>query len=69
MKINWRQKLTSRKFWAMVTTLVTTILIALNVNSLTIEQVTVILGGVGSVVAYILAEGYTDAHRIPYEED
>jgi hypothetical protein len=69
MKINWRQKLTSRKFWAMVTTLVTTILIALNVNSLTIEQVTVILGGVGSVVAYILAEGYTDAHRIPHEED
>ena len=53
----------------MVTTLVTTILIALNVNSLTIEQVTVIIGGVGSVVAYILAEGYTDAHRIPHEED
>jgi hypothetical protein len=69
MKINWKEKLSSRKFWAMVTTLVTTILIALNVNSLTIEQVTVIIGGVGSVVAYILAEGYTDAHRIPHEED
>jgi positive regulator of sigma E activity len=47
----------------MITTLVTTILIALNVDALTIEQVTIILGGVGSVVAYILAEGYADAHR------
>jgi hypothetical protein len=62
-KINWSQKLSSRKFWAMVTTLVTTILIAFNVDTLTVEQVAVILGGVGSVVAYILAEGYTDAHR------
>ena len=40
MKINWKQKLTSRKFWAAVVTFVTTVLVAFGVPDLTIEQVT-----------------------------
>lgn len=42
-KINWKQKLTSRKFWAAVVTFVTTVLVAFGVPDLTIEQVTAII--------------------------
>lgn len=42
-KINWKQKLTSRKFWAAVVTFVSTILVAFGVPDMTVEQVTAII--------------------------
>ena len=39
MNINWKQKLTSRKFWAAIIGFVTAILVAFGVNDLTIEQI------------------------------
>ena len=59
-KINWKQKLTSRKFWAAVVTFVTTVLVAFGVPDLTIEQVTAII----TAGAYIIGEGLVDAARI-----
>ena len=63
MKVNWKQKLTSRKFWAAVVGFVTPLLIAFNVPNLTVEQVAAIITAGGSLVAYILAEGNVDATR------
>ena len=63
MKVNWKQKLTSRKFWAAVVGFVTPILIVFNVPDLTIEQVTGIITSGGALIAYILAEGNVDANR------
>lgn len=63
MKVNWKQKLTSRKFWAAVVGFVTPILIVFNVPNLTIEQVTAIITSGGALIAYILAEGNVDANR------
>lgn len=63
MKVNWKQKLTSRKFWAAVVGFVTPILIVFNVPNLTIEQVTAIITSGGALTAYILAEGNVDANR------
>ena len=63
MKVNWKQKLTSRKFWAAVVGFVTPILIVFNVPGLTIEQVTAIITSGGALIAYILAEGNVDANR------
>lgn len=69
MKINWKQKLTSRKFWAAVITFVTSVLVAFNVPDLTIEQVTAIIMGGASMVAYIIGEGLVDAARINSKDD
>ncbi len=59
--IDWKKKLTSRKFWAAVVGFVTSVLVALNVSDLAVEQVVSVIGGVSVLVAYILAEGFTDA--------
>lgn len=63
MKINWKQKLTSRKLWAAVVTFVTSILVAFNVPDLTIEQVTAVIMGGAGMIAYIIGEGLVDAAR------
>ena len=68
MKINWKQKLTSRKFWAAIITFVTSILVAFNVPDLTIEQVTAIIMGGAGMIAYIVGEGIVDAARIKTSE-
>lgn len=68
-KIDWKQKLTSRKFWAAVTGFVTAIMIALNVNELTIEQTISVISAVSILIAYIIGEGLVDAARIEKEGD
>ena len=61
--INWKQKLSSRKFWAALVGFITPVLIIFNVPNLTIEQVTAIVTSCGALIAYILSEGYVDANR------
>jgi hypothetical protein len=63
MKIDWKQKLTSRKFWTALIGFVTAVLVAVNVDEMAREQVVSVLGGLSVLVAYILAEGFTDANR------
>lgn len=64
MKIDWKSKLTSRKFWAAVVGFVTAVLIACNIDSLTIEQVTTVITAGGVLIAYIIGEGMVDAARL-----
>lgn len=63
MKINWKQKLTSRKFWAAVIAFVTAICAAFGIPDLTIEQVVAIITAGASLIAYIIGEGIVDAAR------
>lgn len=60
-KINWKRKLTSRKFWAAVVGFITAILIAFKIDNLTVEQVTAVISALGVLVAYILGEGLADS--------
>lgn len=60
MKINWKQKLASRKFWALAAGVATSILAAGGAGDDTALKVTGIIGAVGSCVVYMLAEAYTD---------
>lgn len=64
---NWKQtlaaKLGSRKFWCAVAAYITSILTAFNVSDNTIVKVTTILGGIGALAVYILAEAYVDGKR------
>lgn len=62
-KINWVQKLTSRKFWVALVAFVTALLVAFNVDAGSIEQVTSIIMSFASLIAYIVAEGLVDANR------
>ena len=63
-KIDWKRKLTSRKFWLAVIGFVTAILVAFNVDKLTVEQVMAIISALGTLVAYIIGEGMRDAAHV-----
>jgi uncharacterized membrane protein len=63
-KINWEQKLTSRKFWAAIIGFVTALLVALGIDNLTIEQVIALITASSTLIAYIVGEGMVDAARI-----
>lgn len=69
MKIDWKTKLSSRKFWAMLAALVLSVLTAFGVPSLTGEQVVVIISSIGALAVYMLAEGSVDkaAAQLPEE--
>ena len=60
-KIDWKRKLTSRKFWVAVIGFVTAIMVALNIEQMSIEQVTAIVSAMATLIAYIIGEGLTDA--------
>ena len=64
MKINWIQKLTSRKFWAAIVGFITAILVALNYSDMEIGQVAAIITAGGTLIAYICAEGAVDKAAI-----
>lgn len=61
MKIDWKRKLTSRKLWVSVASLIGNILIAAGVSDNTITQVTAIVMAGASAIAYVIGEGLTDA--------
>ena len=67
MKINWKQKLTSRKFWAAIIGFVTAILVAFGIPDLTIEQVVAVITAGATMIAYIIGEGMVDAARVNSE--
>ena len=67
-KINWAQKLSSRKFWAALAGLVSSLLVFFNVPENQIAQISSIIGAVGVLAIYIWAEAYVDANRVEIEE-
>ena len=69
MKIDWIQKLTSRKFWAAIVAVITCVCVIFGVDELTIEQVTALVMAVGALIAYILGEGFVDTQRAKKEDN
>lgn len=59
--MDWKQKLTSRKFWAAVAEFVTMLYIALGGTSETATQITALIMAGAAVIAYIVGEGLIDA--------
>ena len=59
--VDWKRKLTSRKFWMAIVGLVSGILVAFKVDSNTVSEVSGIIMAAASVVAYIIGEGLADA--------
>lgn len=61
MSIDWKRKLTSRKFWVTVADFVVMLLIAFGVAETEAMQISAIIMAGAGVVAYIVGEGLTDA--------
>lgn len=59
--IDWKSKLTSRKFWAAVASFVGMLIIFFKGTEETATQVTALIMAGASVVAYIIGEGLADA--------
>lgn len=68
-KIDWERKLTSRKFWAAVVGFVTPIMTLAQVPDNTAVQITAIIMAGGTLIAYIIGEGMTDAAAVEKQED
>ena len=64
MEINWKQKLTSRKFWAAIIGFATAVMVVFGVNDLTIKQVVALIAAVSTLIAYIIGEGMVDSARV-----
>ena len=63
MKFSWNVfaiKITSRKFWVALAGLATSVMAFMQCDSNTIVQVTAIIGALGSVVGYLIANGLTE---------
>ena len=61
MTIDWKRKLTSRKFWAAIVGFVTPMLLAFGMAEDNVTQIVAIIMAGADVVAYIIAEGMVDA--------
>ena len=76
--VDWKAKLTSRKFWVAVAEFVTMLIIAFHGTQETATQVAALIMAGAAVIAYIIGEGLVDAagagndgplyiHAAPYD--
>lgn len=68
-KIDWKAKLTSRKFWVAVVSFVTSLIIAFGASEAVATQVTGVIMAGATMIAYILGEGLVDASRSAETKD
>lgn len=61
--IDWKRKLTSRKFWMAMVAFITPLLLAFGVAENDVAQIVAIIMAGADVVAYIIAEGLVDASQ------
>lgn len=61
MQIDWKAKLTSRKFWSAIVGVVICCCAIFGVDVLTQEKVTALILAVATLISYILGEGFVDA--------
>jgi len=61
MKIDWKRKLTSRKFWLSVSSFVSLLIVALGGAENTATQVAALIMAGATVIGYVIGEGLADA--------
>ena len=59
--VDWKRKLTSRKFWVAIAEFVTMLVIAFHGTQEQATQIAAIIMAGAAVVAYIIGEGLADA--------
>lgn len=59
--VDWKSKLTSRKFWAAVAGFVTGLIVFVKNPTSDAQAITALIMSAGSLIAYIIGEGLIDA--------
>jgi len=66
-EIDWKRKLTSRKFWLSVTNFASMMILACGGTDNQAAQITALIMAGASVLAYTIAEGLTDSASVKTE--
>ncbi len=67
--MDWKKKLTSRKFWTAIVGFVTPLCLAFGVTQTDTTQIASIIMAGGTLIAYIIGEGMVDASSIDKTKD
>jgi hypothetical protein len=59
--MDWKRKLTSRKFWAAVAGFVTGVVVFIKSPTSSPEAITSLIMSAGTLIAYIIGEGLADS--------
>ena len=60
-KIDWKRKLTSRKFWLSIASFVSMLMVAFGQSESTATQVTSLIMAGATVIGYVIGEGLADS--------
>lgn len=66
--MDWKRKLTSRKFWAAVAGFVSMLIIALGKDAETAQTITGLIMAGASLIGYMIGEGLADSWHIEYSD-
>ena len=69
MKINWKRKLTSRKWWVSVAALVSGLILAFGGGDQTAQTVSGCIMATAAVVGYTIGEGLADSSHSKEESN
>lgn len=59
--MDWKRKLSSRKFWAAIISVILCVCTIFGVDKITQEQLSALIMAMGTLIAYIFSEGFVDA--------
>ena len=60
-KIDWKRKLTSRKLWISIASFVSMLIIAINGDEGSAQQISALIMAGATVIGYVIGEGLADA--------
>ena len=60
-KIDWKRKLTSRKLWLSIASFVAMLIIAINGNEGSAQQISALIMAGATIIGYVIGEGLADA--------
>ena len=63
MKIDWKRKLTSRKFWLSITSFVSMLIILFGYSESEAHKIAATIMAGASVIAYTIGEGLADGNN------
>ena len=69
MQIDWKRKLTSRKFWMAVASFVSLMVVAFGGSQDIAAQIVALIMAGATVIGYIFAEGLTDQAGLIADSD
>ena len=64
MQIDWKSKLSSRKFWVSIIGFITPLLVAFGFSENQITEISAIIMAGAQLITYVISESVVDTHRM-----